>query len=378
MDNSGAASSTSSMLVNAKIEPTAAAVGSFMSESHEDRMMIDPANAAGNTDELFLHTLIHLEPQCIEWLQCELEKNGVIKQLLSYNYSRGSEGVKRDERSNELRHLMLSVINTECMTLIQWARKLPGFSSLSLEERTCCLEHNYLECVLIEFMWRSTKLNNGGGDNGMELFLHPNLPLSRQVFIDELGLSGDIFDYLTSVLRKLMLMNLTKEEYLCLKALNLFKSNYRLADNSVVNLFRQKCMSNLRRVSAADPFRCDSLIMLLSDIKSISISLMHALIQFNVNHKITLPTLLKDMLNQTQSAYGLLMTTNLMISSSSFETVSNGSTRMDSENNTIEEDEDELDEDDDEDESEMTNSSSATATCLKLESQESVPMQADQ
>jgi hypothetical protein len=119
---------------------------------------------------------------------------------------------------------------------------------------------------------------------------------------------------MSSVVRKLRNIGLSKDEFLCLKALTLFKSDFGFMDVSRLDTFRQKCLATLRKqtkeragvLALSSLYRYDSLLILMSDIKSISIRFVHAVFMFHMEQKVAMPTLLHDMLSQSQNLFGMM------------------------------------------------------------------------
>lgn len=99
-------------------------------------------------------------------------------------------------------------------------------------------------------------------------------------------------------------------------------------------------------------YRYDSLLLLLTDIKSISMRFMHYLIMFHTKHKIRLPTLFYDMY-ETQNVFGLtskgflLTQSDTLMMMAPIDESSNKDTHMkDAYDDDDNDDEDDLNEDD--------------------------------
>ena len=273
--------------------------------------------------EKFLKTLHAIEPAYANRLQLELEQNGVFKRLLSFNYtdahnepaSSGSSSSSSSNSSgnNSLRQIIVDMIDTECHTLINWVRLMPDFNALSIADQTSSLELNFLEVILVEYIWRTMKNNSNSSSSstsigGLKFYLHAQLALQRAAFL-ELGMC-DVFDHLASIVEKLTRMGLTEDEYLCLKALTLFKSDFSFSDVEKLEQCRHMCLQSLkmsRSTAAANSsaYRFESLLMLLSDLKAISIRLAQEMYMFYAEHHVELPTLLYNMLDQSHSLFGL-------------------------------------------------------------------------
>lgn len=278
--------------------------------------------AESENDQTFLNSLIAIENDYVEKLQTDLEQTGIIKRLvhLRFNFD-----------LRELKQLIVDLVDQECKALILWAKCIPEFGALPIEDQTYSIELNFLEVILIDCLWRS--ISNSNKEKGLEsnnssendFVLNENLILNRSTCKD-LNMS-DIYDHFASIVVKLNKMCLTKEEYICLKALVLFKSDYGFIDVDRLEQLRSKCMKILRQTAMKackanqklkHSIRFESILLFLADIKSISMRFMHHLIQFNIsNSKIQLPNLLNDMF-LTQNMFGLTAKNFLINFSSEF------------------------------------------------------------
>jgi hypothetical protein len=285
----------------------------FHSNNSNSSMNSDSIKDDSESNE-FLKSLSKIENEFAERLQNEMEQNGLIKRLINFNYT---EEYKLDvlpvcpSTIKILKQLIVDLIDSKCKSLILWARYVPDFNQLSIEDQTCSIEFNFLEVILIDCIWHSmfsfdnSNLSDSKSPN-IKLVLHQNLSLSR-TFCKQLNLI-DIYDHFFSIVVKLCKMQITFEEYLCLKAIALFKSDYGFSNVTKIEELRRKCFRALKVATInADKiswsYRYDSLLLLLADIKSISVRLMHFIITFHSDPK-KLPNLLYDMF-MSQKIFGL-------------------------------------------------------------------------
>jgi hypothetical protein len=262
---------------------------------------------SNNEESKFLARLVSIEPEYVQRLQHDLEQSGLIKRMIAYSSLRQtSHGQGQTVASDELRHLILNLINIECKALIAWAKHLPDSVHMCIQDKTCSYELKFLEVIILKFIWRSIEL----GDES--IFLHERLSLTSHCF-NQLNMS-DIYGHLSSLVRKLRLVGFTQSEFLCLKVLTVFKSDFDLMNVGKLDTFRQKCLATLRvqtvdgaagsLTSSSSVYRYDSLLILLSDIKSISIRFVFALFMFYKEQNVPVP--LHDMLSQSQNLFGLM------------------------------------------------------------------------
>lgn len=247
-------------------------------------------------DATFLKSLVQIENIYNEKLQNGLEQNGISKRFIGFStfnqlglhFNSALNNLNADHKS-ELRQLIVDLIDTECTTLIAWAKNIPDFQSLSIEDQTYSIELNFLEVILIDYIWRSVShaesqasnlssnsANNRIGDGStsspllspsssaspsssypsssppssssifsnhndlmrFKFVLHQNLKLTRSICKD-LEIE-DIYDHLISIVIKLGRMQISFQEYLCLKALALFKSDYGFTNVEQMEKFREK------------------------------------------------------------------------------------------------------------------------------------------
>lgn len=266
-----------------------------------------------NNDFLLINNLINIEHGYLERLEQDLDQHGLMKKLKqSLNTIDNKTLINSD--INLLKQLIVDSVNCECQAIIKWASLLPNFNLLSIEDRTNSIEFNFLEVLIINFIWRSViqqqQQNEADNNNNADVkfVLNKNLTLS-QSDCNSLELDG-IYDHITSIVNKLKKLKITQEEYLSLKALALFKSDYGFMNLDQLENFRNKCFQTLKQstIKASNQMqhqqnRYEYYLILLTDIKSISMRFMHYIIMFN-NDFIEMPTLLNDMFI-TQNMFGL-------------------------------------------------------------------------
>lgn len=270
-------------------------------------------NHEKQTDDSFINKLIQIESVYLERLDQNLDQRSFInKQSIC------SIDTKNLNNVSIVKRLIVDSVDCECESIIKWAMSLPDFNTLSLEDRTNSIEFNFIEVLIINSIWRS--LMRSADD--VKLVLNKNLILS-QTDCNHLELNG-IFEHFASIVTKLRNLRIQEEEYLSLKSLVLFKSDYGFQDLDPLETFRNKCFRTLKKSTIrasnqlfeqqnqqqqnqkilSHKYRYESYLILLTDIKSISMRFMHYIIMFHHDFKIDLPPFLKDMF-LTQNAFGL-------------------------------------------------------------------------
>nr|ASL70601.1 nuclear receptor [Brachionus koreanus] len=264
------------------------------------------SNKPSEHDSFFLNCLNAIEIDYNEKLQNSLEQNKIMKRMINFKFNYDL---------NELKQLMVDLVDQECNALISWAKCIPNFGSLTLEDQTYSIELNFLEVILVDCLWRSIANTQRQPGAEISFVINENLMISRQMCKDLKMI--DIYDHFVSIVTRLIRLDLTKQEYLCLKSLVLFKSDYGFTNVDKLENFRAKCLNLLKQIcskeSAKCSFRYEALLLALTDIKSISMRFMHYLIQFKIEcpDQIQLPHLLYDMF-LTQNMFGLTSKTFLM------------------------------------------------------------------
>lgn len=121
-------------------------------------------------------------------------------------------------------NVMMSLTNLadkELVHMVSWAKKIPGFTELSLEYQVHLLERSWMEVLMIGLMWRSL-------DHPGKLIFSPDLSLSREEGSCVQGFV-EIFDMLVAATSRVRELKLQREEFVCLKAMILLNSNMCLS-----------------------------------------------------------------------------------------------------------------------------------------------------
>ncbi|KAM4713230.1 estrogen receptor 2a [Anableps anableps] len=204
--------------------------------------------------------------------------------------------------------VMMSLTNLadkELVHMIGWAKKIPGFVELSLLDQVHLLECCWLEVLMMGLMWRSV-------DHPGKLIFSPDLFLSREEGSCVQGFV-EIFDMLIAATSRVRELKLTREEYVCLKAMILLNSNMCLSssEGSEELQSRSKLLRLLDAVTDALVWaiaksgltfrqqytRLAHLLMLLSHIRHVSNKGMDHLHCMKMKNMVPLYDLLLEMLD---------------------------------------------------------------------------------
>nr|BAG82648.1 estrogen receptor alpha [Protopterus dolloi] len=128
--------------------------------------------------------------------------------------------------------ILTNLADKELVHMITWAKRVPGFVDLSLQDQVQLLEGCWLEILMIGLVWRSL------GHSGKLMFA-PDLILDRNEgkCIDGIV---EIFDNLLAVISRFQTMKVQFEEYLCLKALILLNSSMLPFMSNTVEMYNDK------------------------------------------------------------------------------------------------------------------------------------------
>jgi len=249
---------------------------------------------------LFLNMLLRIQEDYTESHQNNLKKIGLLKRLILLSHDANSLTSYYSSTDVALKQSVVDVIDSECQSIITWSRQIPDFERLSIETQTFLIEQNFLEIILIEFIWKTIQKSN------CQAFVLNDYFVLDQSTCTKLGL-GDTCEHLLRIAKHLQRLNLKYNEFVCLKFLALLKSQCLLLNGDEVMNLREKCFATLK-IATQDhasnkSFRYDSLLMFFSDIKSLSLMLMSNVLVLGKTSAVELPTLLSDMYTSQQKVY---------------------------------------------------------------------------
>jgi len=296
-----------------------------LDENNSDNEM-KPSNLTDvkSDDNLVVKCLISMEKEFLERLKKYLDEKSYLRQLIVKQHQSQNGSPNLDNKSlisanvNLFKQLIFESITCESEAIINWSRTLPDFELLSIDDKATVVEVNFIEILILNIIWRSVIHES----DEVKLVLNEDLILSK-ADCNQLQLSG-IYEHLAAVVIKLRRLAISEEEYLSLKALNLLKSDSGIIHMDLIEHCRSKFLKTLRKSTikasnqlitlgqqqqqqpkiVSHKYRYESYLILLTDIKSISMRLIDYIVTFYTDFNIELPALLKEML-QTQNVMGL-------------------------------------------------------------------------
>ena len=252
-----------------------------------------------------MSSLVNIDENFKRSLETDLEQTGLVSAFNQVDLT------ALDEKSPsivQLKETIVSMVDCECHRIILWAKSIPDFGQLCLDDQATSIELNFLDVVVTNYIWRSAKYplfnESSKTSSHYNLVMHANVVLGRPL-CEKLNLT-EMFDQLMALVSKFRMMAVTQEEFVCLKALSLFKSDYGFQDLHKMDALRKKFSNQLRKTIRASfgeqgdvdmewLNRYDSVLLLLTDIKSLSIRFMQYIIMFHADQQKNMPILLYDM-----------------------------------------------------------------------------------
>ncbi|PAA46100.1 hypothetical protein BOX15_Mlig022363g1 [Macrostomum lignano] len=167
----------------------------------------------------------------------------------------------------------------QLMALVNWAKQLPHFCELPLEDQVVLIKSSWNELLIASFSYRSTVVSNG-------ILLATGFHVHREV-AKEHGV-GAIFDrILVELVQKMREMRMDRTELGCLKAIVLFNSDARsLTARPLVEQVRDKLYLALeeycRNAYPDESGRFSRLLLRLPALRSIGLKTLEHLFFFQL------------------------------------------------------------------------------------------------
>ena len=242
-----------------------------------------------SAEQCFIQHLNRIEDEYSSELYDGLERRGIRASLADFlNCDHQLFQTPSElplEHAKRLEQLVIETIGCRCEKLTHWAKRLPIFDSLTFVDQSSSIHANVLDLIVLECVWDTYVSAQPPSLPHTDLVIHRELRVSREKC--SLSAFVDLYDNIFALVSTMSHLRLTRDEYVCLKALCLVKSNLGVTQFEKVAELRRHCLSALHKTSAsavanspdaneaaAAAFRCDQLLMTLVDIKSISVRLM--------------------------------------------------------------------------------------------------------
>uniref|UniRef100_A0AAZ3QMR5 Retinoic acid receptor RXR n=1 Tax=Oncorhynchus tshawytscha TaxID=74940 RepID=A0AAZ3QMR5_ONCTS len=181
----------------------------------------------------------------------------------------------------------------QLFTLVEWAKRIPHFSELPLDDQVILLRAGWNELLIASFSHRSVTVKDG-------ILLATGLHVQRSS-AHSAGV-GSIFDrVLTELVSKMKDMQMDKTELGCLRAIVLFNPDAKgLSNSPEVEGLREKVYASLESYTKAkypdQPGRFAKLLLRLPALRSIGLKCLEHLFFFKLIGDTPIDTFLMEML----------------------------------------------------------------------------------
>ncbi|XP_019643399.1 PREDICTED: retinoic acid receptor RXR-alpha-B-like isoform X2 [Branchiostoma belcheri] len=181
----------------------------------------------------------------------------------------------------------------QLVTLVEWAKRIPHFSDLPIDDQVILLRAGWNELLIAAFSHRSIDVKDG-------ILLASGLHVHRSS-AHQAGV-GTIFDrVLTELVAKMRDMKMDKTELGCLRAIVLFNPDAKgLTDPSLVESLREKVYASLeeycKQQYPEQPGRFAKLLLRLPALRSIGLKCLEHLFFFKLIGDTPIDTFLMEML----------------------------------------------------------------------------------
>ncbi|XP_060054174.1 retinoic acid receptor RXR-gamma isoform X2 [Erinaceus europaeus] len=181
----------------------------------------------------------------------------------------------------------------QLFTLVEWAKRIPHFSDLTLEDQVILLRAGWNELLIASFSHRSVSVQDG-------ILLATGLHVHRSS-AHSAGV-GSIFDrVLTELVSKMKDMQMDKSELGCLRAIVLFNPDAKgLSNPSEVECLREQVYATLEAYTKHkypdQPGRFAKLLLRLPALRSIGLKCLEHLFFFKLIGDTPIDTFLLEML----------------------------------------------------------------------------------
>ncbi|XP_044009335.1 steroid hormone receptor ERR2-like isoform X3 [Aphidius gifuensis] len=174
-----------------------------------------------------------------------LEDNKIIEALIACEpdtlnvFIQTSHVVDADQR---VLGQLSDLYDRELVGIIGWAKQIPGFSSLPLNDQMRLLQSTWAEILTFSLAWRSIP-NSGRLKFAQDFTLDERV--ARECHCTEL------YAYCIHIVERIQKLGLTREEFYILKALILTNSDVRLDEPQALYRFRETILGSLSDCVAA-------------------------------------------------------------------------------------------------------------------------------
>lgn len=241
----------------------------------------------GDGDMDFSGSLVNEEMPVEKILEAELAVEPKTE-----TYTEGSPGGPAASPNDPVTNICQAA-DKQLFTLVEWAKRIPHFSDLPLDDQVILLRAGWNELLIASFSHRSITVKDGIL-LATGLHVHRNSAHSAGV--------GAIFDrVLTELVSKMRDMQMDKSELGCLRAIVLFNPDSKgLSNPAEVEVLRERVYASLeaycKQKYPEQPGRFAKLLLRLPALRSIGLKCLEHLFFFKLIGDTPIDTFLMEML----------------------------------------------------------------------------------
>jgi len=234
-------------------------------------------NSTANGNSAYFNVLNNMRtgqqnPLISVLLNCEPEPNSVGNSNEMLNSEIDCKPFSGSGVSNRLISILSELVDKELVSTIIWAKNIPGFQDLELNDQMRLLQSTWAEILALSIAYRTQQTFNSNsstpntpttpcnsisisnGNSKVNLIIPNRLVFASDFIMEqshalECG-ADDIFTNFIHLLRRLIPLSISKQEYVLLKALLLFNVYIELEDCESVEKLRNNVLSALQEVIA--------------------------------------------------------------------------------------------------------------------------------
>lgn len=189
---------------------------------------------------------------------------------------------------------LMALAYTELQYVIQWAKGVPGFKDLHLEDQVCLLKACFMDLNVFRLAYRSVACDP------MSVRFSQNTILEKEEVV-ALGWAEDLVDATLEFSDKLRSLNLDNNEFACLSALVLLSPDTpELKNRAKVEELQAKVNSILRDYAASlyphKPNRLGKLLLCLPTLRMFSEKALENYVTLEFFGKLDMPPLVAELL----------------------------------------------------------------------------------
>ncbi|XP_064490421.1 steroid hormone receptor ERR1-like isoform X2 [Ornithodoros turicata] len=173
-------------------------------------------------ENVIISALVHCEPE----------------PLLALNSTGSNTGSSLGDSQYKTVSVLSELVDRELVATISWAKQIPGFTDLTLNDQMRLLQTTWAEILSLALAYRSCQLSPP-----------PRLMFASDLVLDERQASDcraqELFVHMVHLIRRLEVLSISREEFLALKALILTNADILLEDATSVHKLRDAVMQGL-------------------------------------------------------------------------------------------------------------------------------------